>query len=90
MAYTGGREASLDDFYSSLVGDIGVGSQAAADNLEYNTLLGNQLMDLRDSAAGVSLDEEMANLIKYQQAYAAAAKLITIADEMMQTLLDTI
>ena len=47
-------------------------------------------MDLRDSAAGVSLDEEMANLIKYQQAYAAAAKLITIADEMMQTLLDTI
>ena len=90
VAYTGGREASLDEFYSSLVGDIGVGSQAAADNLEYNTLLGNQLMDLRDSAAGVSLDEEMANLIKYQQAYAAAAKLITIADEMMQTLLDTI
>jgi flagellar hook-associated protein 1 FlgK len=88
--FTGGSQAGLDDFFSTLVGDIGMGSQAAADNLEYNTLLGNQLMDLRDSAAGVSLDEEMANLIKYQQAYAAAAKLITIADEMMQTLLDTI
>ncbi|MCK9293562.1 MAG: flagellar hook-associated protein FlgK [Desulfobulbaceae bacterium] len=90
VAFTGGSQTSLNDFYSSLVGDIGLDSQAATDNLEYQTLLGNQLMDLRDSASGISLDEEMANLIKYQQAYSAAAKLITMADEMMQTLLDTI
>ncbi|MBI5558226.1 MAG: flagellar hook-associated protein FlgK [Deltaproteobacteria bacterium] len=90
LAFQGGKEATLDDFYAALISDIGTDSQVADNNLEFNTLLANQLMNMRDSASGVSLDEEMANLIKYQQAYTAAAKLITIADEMMQTLLDTI
>jgi flagellar hook-associated protein 1 FlgK len=43
---------------------------------------------MRDAISAVSLDEEMTNLIKYQHAYASAAKLITVADEMLQTLLD--
>jgi len=90
ITFTGGKKASLNDFYTSLIGDIGLDSQDADDSLEYTTMIANQLIDLRDSASGVSLDEEMANLIKYQQAYNAAAKLITIADEMMQTLLETI
>ncbi len=52
--------------------------------------MSSQLSELRDSVSGVSLDEEMANLIKYQQAYTAAAKLITMSDEMLQTLLQTV
>ncbi len=41
----------------------------------------------QDAVAGVNLDEEMTSLVKYQHSYKAAAKLITTADEMFQTLL---
>jgi flagellar hook-associated protein 1 FlgK len=46
-----------------------------------------RLSDIRDSISAVSLDEEMTNLIKFQSAYEAASKLISIADEMLETLL---
>jgi len=45
---------------------------------------------MRDNTSGVSLDEEMANLIKFQHAYSAAAKLITTSDEMLRTLLNSV
>jgi flagellar hook-associated protein 1 FlgK len=50
----------------------------------------NQLENYRESISGVSMDEEMVNLVKYQNAYQAAAKLITTADEMMQSVLNMI
>jgi flagellar hook-associated protein 1 FlgK len=45
------------------------------------------LEQYRQEVSGVSLDEEMVNLIQFQQAYNAAAKLITTADDMMDTLM---
>ena len=45
----------------------------------------NQLVNRREEVVGVSLDEEMINLIKFQQAFAAAAKIITSVDEMLTT-----
>ena len=45
---------------------------------------------MRDSTSGVSLDEEMANLMKYQHAYTAAARLITMSDELLRTLLQSV
>jgi flagellar hook-associated protein 1 FlgK len=50
----------------------------------------HQLENYRESISGVSIDEEMVNLVRYQNAYQAAAKLITTADEMMQTVLNMI
>ena len=47
----------------------------------------DQYSQLRDSVSGVSLDEELTNLIKFQRAYQAAAQMISAADEMLQTLL---
>ncbi|MEQ8514972.1 MAG: flagellar basal body rod C-terminal domain-containing protein [Chromatocurvus sp.] len=44
-------------------------------------------MSARDSAQGVNLDEEAANLIRYQQAYQAAAQVIAVSDTLFQTLL---
>jgi flagellar hook-associated protein 1 FlgK len=48
----------------------------------------NELSTIRDSISAVSLDEEMTNLIKFQHAYAAAAKLISVSDVMLSTLLE--
>jgi flagellar hook-associated protein 1 FlgK len=79
---------TFQDFYSSLVGTVGALSQSAAWNLSAQESMITQLNQRRESVSGVSLDEEIANLIKFQRAYQAAAQLITTANEMMQTVLD--
>ena len=47
-----------------------------------------QLNNTRDSISGVNLDEETMNLTKYQQAYSAASRLVSVADQMLQDLLN--
>ena len=79
----------LEDYLYTLVGSVGIKSQSITGSREYSEAVVNQLSQTRDNISAVSIDEEMTNLIKYQQAYAAAAKLISTADEMYQTLLDT-
>lgn len=82
--------ATFAEFYANLVGYVGSKAQDATRNLEYQETIFNQLSNYRDSISGVSLDEEMANLVLLQQAYDAAAKLVTMADELFQTLLQMI
>ncbi|MBU0675099.1 MAG: flagellar hook-associated protein FlgK [Proteobacteria bacterium] len=86
IAFTGANPGTLDGFYNTLVSEIGMKGKRAAQDYEFNELVSNQLNQMRDSVAGVSLDEEMANLVKFQHAYTAAARLIGIADEMMADL----
>jgi flagellar hook-associated protein 1 FlgK len=57
--------------------------------LNYNTVVVNQMQEVRDSISAVSLDEEMTSLMKYQHAYAVAAKLVSTADEMLKVILET-
>ncbi len=90
ITFRGSSDNTLDGHYNSLVAEIGLKSQTVGRDFDYNTLVTGQLQEMRDSVSGVSLDEEMANLIKFQHAYSAAAKLITTADEMLQTLLATV
>jgi flagellar hook-associated protein 1 FlgK len=79
--------ATFDDFYSALVGTIGNDLNTASFNYDHQITMLNQLENQRQEISGVSLDEEMVNLIKFQHAYNAAAKMITTADELIQTLL---
>ncbi|MBU0483737.1 MAG: flagellar hook-associated protein FlgK [Proteobacteria bacterium] len=88
--FTGGKISTMDNFYNALVSEIGTDSRTVNRDFEYNSLVSNQMQEMRDSTSGVSLDEEMANLIKFQHAYTAAAKLITTADEMLVTLLESV
>lgn len=79
---------TLDSYYSGIIADVGTRSQLASKNFEYQSFSKDQLESRIEAIAGVSLDEEAANLIKFQRAFEASAKLITTADEMMQTILD--
>ncbi len=73
--------------YSGLVSKVGSDTAQSNYKYQYTSTLASDLNDQQQSVSGVNLDEEMTNLIKYQHAYTAAAKLITTADQMMQTLL---
>ena len=82
-----GVDTTMDSYYSSLVAQVGVDVQNAANNEKFNNTILTQYTQRKESVSGVSLDEEMSDLLRFQHAYQAAAKLISICDEMMQTLL---
>lgn len=78
---------TIEHYYHSMVSSIGITSESISRGREYNEVMVNKLGEIRDSISAVSLDEEMTNLIKFQHAYTAAAKLISVSDEMLETLL---
>lgn len=80
---------TLDDYQASLVSTIGSTAAGIDSALEYSETLVYQLTVQRDSISAVSLDEEMINLTAQQQAYLAAAKLLTTVQEMFDALLAT-
>lgn len=83
----GTTEQTVLDYYNGLVGNVGADTKTAEFNYSYTETLRQDLDDRQQSVAGVNLDEEMSNLIKYQHSYTAAAKLISAADQMLQTVL---
>jgi flagellar hook-associated protein 1 FlgK len=85
-----GNTATFNDYYSSLVRDVGNEVLKSDSYYTHQSEMAAQLDNYRESISGVSLDEEMINLIKFQNAYAAAAKLVTTADELMQTVLQMV
>lgn len=90
IRFKGASNNTLEGHYNGLVASVGLEGRSVERDFEYNTLITNQMREMRDATSGVNLDEEMANLIKFQHAYTAAAKLITISDEMLQTLLNSV
>ncbi|MEW5744040.1 MAG: flagellar hook-associated protein FlgK [Nitrospirota bacterium] len=75
------------DFYREIVSDVGVESLSAKDSQKFQRALVDELEGRRQQISGISLDEEAANLIKYQKSFEAAAKMIGIADELLEVLL---
>jgi flagellar hook-associated protein 1 FlgK len=71
------------DYYSGIVFDIGNDASNASAEQSASTLVLQQLNDQRASISGVSLDEEAANMVQYQDAYAASAQVITTINDMM-------
>ncbi|MDZ7783993.1 MAG: flagellar hook-associated protein FlgK [Halioglobus sp.] len=82
-----GGSASFQDTYGNMVADIGVQARQAQSNSRTDGVLLEQAVADRESVAGVNLDEEAANLIRFQQAYQGAAQVIAVADQLFQTLL---
>lgn len=79
---------SLNNFYEGLIGGIGVDAQEANRLMGNCQILAGSVDDNRQSVSSVSLDEEFTNLIKYQHAYNAAARQITIIDEMLDKIIN--
>lgn len=88
MLKFGDREATVDDFYGALVSKIGVDSREAKRMTESQYFMVSQINERRKSISGVSLDEEMTNMILNQHAYTAAVRTITTIDEMIDTVVN--
>ena len=87
---TSGGNMTMEGFYNSLVGKVGVAVQDSQRSSDLSQGIIKQLDNLRESQSGVSLDEELANLVKYQKAYEGAAKLVNVGTEMLDTILGLI
>lgn len=82
----GGR-ASFNEAYASMVSEVGNRTNVVQVNLEVQEGLSDQLFAVQQSESGVNLDEEAANLIRYQQYYQANAKVINTATTILDTIL---
>ena len=83
-----GGHSTMDDYYDSIVSDVGVASAANKSDVKQQQDIGNQLKNMREQISGISIDEETANIMKFQQAFAANARVIQVADEMLKEVLD--
>jgi flagellar hook-associated protein 1 len=83
-----GNPQNAKDSFQSLVGELGAESQAAINSVANHEAALMATESHRQSVMGVSLDEEMANLIKYQHSYSAAARMISTTDQMLDTIIN--
>lgn len=82
--------STFEDFFTSLVSEIGIETSTTSFNKEQQEALVTQLENRREQISGVSLDEEAISLIKFQSCYEATAKLIVAVDEMLDSLVNII
>jgi flagellar hook-associated protein 1 len=85
-----GGKSTLNDAYGQLVAKVGTLTHTAKINSSAQEVLFNQAKQSRENLAGVNLDEEAANLIKFQQSYQAAAQAVAIANSLFDTLIGSV
>ncbi|KAB2953638.1 flagellar hook-associated protein FlgK [Heliorestis acidaminivorans] len=82
------ESSTFDDYYRATVAQLGVNSQQAWRMMETQERLATVVDNHRMSVSGVSLDEEMSNMIQLQHAYNSAARMLTTMDEMIETIVN--
>ncbi|WFB58175.1 flagellar hook-associated protein FlgK [Paenibacillus sp. BR1-192] len=80
---------TVDDYYRAVMGQLGVQSREALRQQDNNQLLVDQVDSRRQSVSGVSLDEEMSNLIKLQHSYGAASRFMTTVDQNLDKIINS-
>ncbi|HPQ69974.1 MAG TPA: flagellar hook-associated protein FlgK [bacterium] len=81
-----GGSATFQDYFSSMVSKVGSEAQNAELAYTHAEAVNSQLYNVRESISGVAIEEEMSNLIRFQQAYQAAARMLNAASQMIDVL----
>lgn len=82
------RTFTFDNFYNAKVAEVGLMNQKSVAGIESQKNIVDQMKNIRESVSGVSLDEEAQKMIEFQKAYEASARVIRMADEMFETVLN--
>jgi flagellar hook-associated protein 1 len=85
---SGGRTAA--ETYGDIVGSVGQRKSAIAQSMETQQAIREQIQAMREAVSGVSLDEEMVSLTKFQRAYEAAGRVLSTVDQLMQDLINRV
>lgn len=85
-----GGDASLREFYSSMVGRVGSQTLRANVNRDAQEVLLEQAQAARDALSGVNMEEEIADMLRFQQAFQASAQLVVVANTLFQSVLDAV
>ena len=80
--------ATMKDSYAGMIDTLAAQTAQATTDVESTTAVIGTLQNQRESISGVSMDEEAVNLMRYQRAYQGAARLITVVDDLMNTMLN--
>lgn len=83
-----GHERTFDDYFADSVTHVGLMGEQAETNLLSQNAVMDDLRSLRDSISGVNIDEELADIMKFQHGYNAAAKFVTVIDSMLDTVIN--
>lgn len=84
------KNSNPNEFYTALIAKIGAESRTAQDMVENQNMVMQNLENLRQSVMGVNLDEEMADMVKFQHGYNAAAKVLQTMNEMLDRIINRI
>lgn len=84
------NDGQISGVYNSIVSDIGLKAKISSDNENLHRMILKQLETQRDAFSGVSIDEEMLNMIKFQKMFEASAKVIQTVNEMIDTILSMV
>lgn len=87
---SGSGAFTFDEFYNALVSAVGVNSASAQAGVRQQEGVLLQLNNRRESISGVSIDEELINLVQFQQAFNASARMISLVEELFDTLINRI
>ena len=83
-----GQMKTFDDFFADSVTNVGLKGEQAQTNLLSQNAIMEDLKNLRDSISGVNIDEELADIMKFQHGYNAAAKFVTVWDSLLDTVIN--
>jgi len=79
--------STFNEFYNSLIARIGTQGQQAKDRVANQETLLTNLKNLRESVSGINLDEEMSNMVMFQHGYNAAARVVSMFDKLLETVI---
>lgn len=83
-----GSQRTFDDYFADTITNVGLKGEQAQNQLATQNKIMGDLRNLRDSISGVNIDEELADIIKFQHGYNVAAKFISVQDELLDTLIN--
>jgi flagellar hook-associated protein 1 FlgK len=88
LSQAGTAPTGPDAVYQTLIGDLGAAAGLAQHRQTTQDAIAGSVDTLRDSASGVSYDEEVSNMLTYQQAFQASSRVLTTLDDMLDTLIN--
>ncbi|MGJ7909846.1 flagellar hook-associated protein FlgK [Neobacillus sp. LXY-1] len=83
-----GTTTTINDYFQNIIAQLGIDSQEAGRMVGNSDVIMKQVDNRRQSVSGVSLDEETSNMIMFQQAYNAAARMVSVMDECLDKVIN--